>query len=89
MPNEKFQTRLPDDTAEKVYEYMDEHNVSQSEAIRRLVERGLVVEAADGQLVIGSEGEAVAGISPTVRLIGGATIGLMVLFIFISEVGLI
>ena len=41
MPREKYQTRLPADTGEQVDEYIDEHEISQSEAIRRLVEAGL------------------------------------------------
>ena len=45
MPREKYQTRLPADTAAEVDDYIDEHDVSQSEAIRRLVESGL--EAQD------------------------------------------
>ena len=55
MPREKYQTRLPADTAAEVDDYIDEHDVSQSEAIRRLVESGLETqdepdEATDGEI---------------------------------------
>jgi hypothetical protein len=41
MAREKYQTRLPADMAEKVDEYKDENDISQAEAVRRLVESGL------------------------------------------------
>lgn len=50
MPKKKYQTRLPADTAEDVDEYRDEHEISQAEAVRRLVSAGLKAEAdGDGE----------------------------------------
>jgi len=44
MAQTKYQTRLPADTAEQVNDYIEDREISQSEAIRRLVETGLEVE---------------------------------------------
>ena len=46
MAREKYQTRLAADMAEKVDEYKDELDISQAEAIRRLIEAGLEAEAS-------------------------------------------
>lgn len=50
MGNPKYQTRLPSDTADEVETYMDEHDISQAEAIRRLVEAGIESKANEGEL---------------------------------------
>ena len=41
MPKKQYQTRLDSDMAEKVEEYQDEHNLTDAEAIRRLVAAGI------------------------------------------------
>jgi hypothetical protein len=42
MPRrEQYQTRLDNDTAEKVDEYQDERDLSKAEAVRRLIKEGL------------------------------------------------
>lgn len=88
MAREKYQTRLPADMAEKVDEYKDENDISQAEAVRRLIDTGLKVERQDGELVDMSE-RSVARMNETARTAGGALIGLLVLFLALSEVGLI
>ena len=45
MANEMFQTRLPDDFADRVHEYKDERHMTKSEAMRALIRAGL--EAAE------------------------------------------
>ena len=45
MSRRKFQTRLADDTAEKVDEYLAERGISQAEGVRRLIQIGLEAEA--------------------------------------------
>ncbi|CCC41971.1 hypothetical protein [Haloquadratum walsbyi] len=41
MVRQQYQTRLDADDARRVEEYQDEHNISEAEAMRRLVRRGL------------------------------------------------
>lgn len=41
MANEPFQTRLADDRAEQVHEYMESRRISKAEAVRRLIVMGL------------------------------------------------
>ena len=48
MAKEKYQTRLPADTADEVDDYIAEREISQAEGIRRLVESGLKAEAEPG-----------------------------------------
>jgi hypothetical protein len=52
MPQDRYQTRLPTDDAERVDDYAENHDISESEAVRRLIRAGLNAEAAesDGQL---------------------------------------
>ena len=47
MPREKYQTRLPDDTAKRVDAYNAEHGISQAEGVRRLIQAGLEAEVED------------------------------------------
>ena len=49
MPREKYQTRLPDDTAKRVDAYNAEHGISQAEGVRRLIQTGLEAEAEDDE----------------------------------------
>lgn len=88
MAREKYQTRLPADMAEKVDEYKDEHDISQAEAVRRLIETGLEVERDDGEILDTRE-MATARANETVRAAGGALIGLMVLLLLLLEVGIL
>lgn len=88
MAREKYQTRLPADTAEKVDEYRDEADISQAEAVRRLIEAGLEVERDDGEIT-DTRDMATARMNETVRLAGGALIGLMVLLLLLLEVSVL
>lgn len=88
MPREKYQTRLPADTSEEVEEYIEEKQISQAEAIRRLVETGLEVERDDGEIV-DTRGLATARMNQTARTGGGFLIGLMVFVLLLLEVGLL
>jgi len=45
MPKEQYQTRLDSDMAEAVEAYQDEHNLTDAEAVRRLVAAGLEHES--------------------------------------------
>jgi len=54
MPNPKYQTRLPADQAERVDEYAEERNISNAEAVRRLIVSGLGEQEQEEE----AEGEA-------------------------------
>ena len=88
MPREKYQTRLPADMAEKVEEYRDEHDISQAEAVRRLIDAGLEVERDDGEIV-DTRDMAEARLNENVRLAGGVLIALMLAFLVLAEVGIV
>ena len=84
MGRERLQTRDDPDTIEQVEQYAADKDISQSEAIRRLIRTGLV-EAGyrDGPQL------ATARINETARTAGGVAIGLLVVFLTLSEVGLL
>jgi metal-responsive CopG/Arc/MetJ family transcriptional regulator len=88
MPREKYQTRLPADTAERVNDYIDNHEVSQSEAIRRLIEAGLEVERDDGE-ILDTRDMAEAHINERARQSGTILMLLMLGFLTAAEVGLL
>jgi len=88
MPRQKYQTRLPADMAEKVDEYRDEHDISQAEAVRRLIDAGLEVERDDGEIV-DTRDMAEARLNENVRLAGGVLIALMLAFLVLAEVGIV
>jgi membrane-associated HD superfamily phosphohydrolase len=88
MPREKYQTRLPADTSEEVEEYIEEKQISQAEAIRRLVETGLEVERDDGD-ILDTRQMASAGVNQTAQTGGGVLIALMVFLLLLLEVGLL
>jgi len=51
MPRrEKYQTRLDSDDARAVESYQAEHDISQSEAVRRLIKDGLEAQDTDHDL---------------------------------------
>jgi hypothetical protein len=88
MPREKYQTRLPADTSEEVEEYIEEKQISQAEAIRRLVETGLEVERDDGE-IIDTRQMATARANEVAQLGGGLIIAAMVFVLLLLEVGLL
>lgn len=88
MGNPKYQTRLPADDAERVDDYVENHDVSESEAIRRLIRAGLEVERDDGE-IIDTRGKATAEINERARQSGTALMLLMLAFLTAAEVGLL
>ena len=85
MAREKLQTRADPDTVEDVTSYAEEKGISEAEAVRRLLRAGIEAEAH----VIGAGSRSSASINETARTIGGALIGLGVLFLIVLELGLI
>jgi ACT domain-containing protein len=55
MPKSRHQTRLDEDTAARVEEYQNAHGLTESEAIRRLIQTGL--DATEGKVQM--DGEAI------------------------------
>jgi hypothetical protein len=55
VARDKVQTRLPADRAEEVYGFQEDRDISQAEAVRRLVYAGL--EAVDEDEADGAEGD--------------------------------
>lgn len=47
MPRDRYQTRLPTDDADRLDDYADHHDISESEAVRRLIRAGLEAESKD------------------------------------------
>lgn len=84
MGKTKYQTRLDPDDAERVDEYVAEHDLSESEAVRRLVRAGLEAEADDE-----ADDMATARMNETARQSGTILMVLMLGFLTASEVGLI
>ena len=50
MAQDRFQTRLPADDADRVEEYRAANEISQAEAVRRLIRAGLEAEWEDDDL---------------------------------------
>lgn len=82
MAQELYNTRLPSDTAQRVDEYMEEHDISKSEAVRRLVSAGLErVDECD-------QPHMEMWISNTVRTMGSAALTSAIILIILSSLGL-
>lgn len=88
MAREKYQTRLPADTAEQVNDYIEDREISQSEAIRRLVETGLEVERDDGE-IIDTRDMATVNMNERARQSGTILMLLLLGFLTAAEVGLV
>ena len=88
MSRSRVQTRADEDTVEQIDEYTEDRGISESEAVRRLLRAGLKEKGFRDDTDT-PQGHAVAHIDDRVRLIGGAMIGLAVLFLLLSEVGLL
>ena len=86
MGNPKYQTRLPADDAERLDNYADEHDISESEAVRRLVRTGLDAQESEE---IDTDGMATAKINETARQTGTILMLLMLGFLTAVEVGLL
>jgi hypothetical protein len=92
MPQDRYQTRLPADDAERVDDYVENRDISQAEAVRRLIRAGLEVERDDGEIV-DTRDMATANVNErarqTVTLIMMVAVALMVAFLTIVEAGLL
>ena len=88
MGRERIQTRADGDTVEQIETYTDDHDVSESEAIRRLIRRGLKAEGYRGNDEIPDD-YAEAHMSETARTVGGVLIGVALLLVLFAELGLI
>jgi len=92
MPQKKYQTRLPDDDAERVDEFVENRDISQAEAVRRLIRAGLEVERDDGD-ILDTRDMATARMNERARQVGTlimlAVITLLATFLVVAEVGLV
>jgi hypothetical protein len=88
MARERVQTRCDADTVESIEQYADDRDISQSEAVRRLLRLGLDAEGYDSPMSLGAdnverlaerEGYVAANMNTTVRLIGGLLVALAIL----------
>lgn len=69
MPKERYQTRLSDDRAERVDKYVQDHDISQSEGVRRLILAGLEAETEtdDSDETVLRAGQTAGGLMDTVE----------------------
>ncbi|WP_435187003.1 hypothetical protein [Halobellus sp. EA9] len=81
MSRERVQTRCDPDTIEQIERFTDEKEISESEAVRRLVRTGLIQK---GYREPDTSGLAVAKQSARMRLVGGLLIGLAILGLVIQ-----
>jgi len=86
MARERIQTRADADTLSQVEQYAEDREISESEAVRRLVRTGLIEKGyRDGEV-----GElAAANIAPLVREVGGAMIGVIAAVLLLVELGVL
>ena len=82
MTRSRLQARCDNDTIEQVEAYADEKDISQSEAVRRLIRTGLVQK---GHRSPQAAGYTEATINRWVRLIGGALIGILLLALLVVQ----
>jgi len=88
MARERIQTRDDADVKAAVEQYADDADVSEAEAVRRLVRTGLAVEGYDSPAVAPDEieGYSKAEMNQYVRLIGGALVGLALLVVLVTTI---
>jgi hypothetical protein len=98
MARERVQTRCDGDTADAIEQYGDDREISESEAVRRLLRIGLDAEGYDSPVSVGAEnvkrlaereGYATAEMSRLARTLGGALIGLAILAVLLASLGVI
>jgi len=82
MARSRLQTRCDNDTIEQVEAYADEKDISQSEAVRRLIRTGLVQK---GHRSPQAAGYVQANINRRARLIGGALIAILLLVLLVVQ----
>ena len=95
MVREKVQTRCDADTVDSIEQYADDRDISQSEAVRRLLRLGLDAEGYDSPVSLGAdhverlaerEGYATANVNQTARQIGTILLLLAVLVLALTWV---
>ncbi len=88
MARERIQTRDDPDVKEAVEEYAEEKDITEAEAVRRLIRTGLTVEGYDAPGTVGTEaveelaereGYVEARMNQYVRTVGGLLILLALL----------
>jgi hypothetical protein len=91
MANEPFQTRLHDDRAEQVHEYMEGRRISKAEAVRRLIVKGLEAHHKDQEADEEPEADEEQEVDEDRRdrfqvlaRLADRTLGFSVLFLFIG-----
>jgi hypothetical protein len=91
MPRELVQARADPDTVQGIEDYAEERDISQSEAIRRLLREGLEADEEEEEEEEESESEeyAVANMNATVRTAGGVVLGLLVFVLILIEIGVL
>ena len=102
MAREQLQARCDADTVGQIEQYAEEKDIAKSEAMRRMLRAGLRVKgyrdetAENAHIGEGAvrdlsdnPGLSKAHISGTARLVGGALVGLALLYLLLAEFGLI
>jgi len=97
MARERVQTRCDPATVEQIDDFADEHDLSKSEAVRRVVRSGLRSHDYEVAVVGGNDDTndeipddyAEAHISETARTVGGVLIGVALLLVLFAELGVI
>jgi hypothetical protein len=97
MARKRIQTRDDRDVKEAVERMAEDKEITEAEAVRRLVRTGLAVKGYDspGVVSVGSddvkqlaerEGYSTAEISQSVRVVGGLLLGLAILALILQAV---
>jgi hypothetical protein len=95
MARERIQTRDDRDVKEAVEQMADEKDITEAEAVRRLIRTGLTVEGYDAPGTVGTEaveqlaereGYVEAGVNRYVRIAGGLLILLALLVLLVAAV---
>lgn len=89
MARELVQARADPDTVDAIEEYAEERDISRSEAIRRLLRAGVEAQNDEEETLFELGGYSVARVAPIIRLIGGALMGIAVLYLLLAEFGLL
>jgi hypothetical protein len=84
MARERVQTRADADTVSAIEEYAEEKEISESEAVRRLIRSGLSLH---GYEVPGRHSQA--RFNANIRAVGGAVILILLVLLTLAEFGLI
>jgi len=102
MAREQLQARCDADTVDQIEQYAEEKDIAKSEAMRRMLRAGLRVKGyrdETGENAHIGEGAvrdlsdnpelSKAHILDAVRIVGGASIGLALIYLLLVEIGLI